>query len=126
MRALILGLALLSSHGHADTPAAILEQLTRAAGGDASSTRGEQLFRGKGSGEVESCTTCHTENAKAQGSHYRTRKGIAPLAPIANAERFTDPAKVEKWFKRNCQDVLNRPCTPREKADFTAYMLSVR
>ena len=50
-------------------------------------------------------------------------KAIAPLAPSANAERFADAAKVEKWFRRNCNDVLGRTCTPSEKADVMAYLL---
>jgi hypothetical protein len=29
--------------------------------------------------------------------------------------RYTDPAKVEKWFKRNCTEVLGRVCTAQEK-----------
>ena len=51
---------------------------------------------------------------------------IAPLAPTANAERFTRPDKVEKWFKRNCNEVLGRPCTAQEKGDLLAYLLTVR
>ena len=39
---------------------------------------------------------------------------------------FSDAAKVEKWFKRNCGDVLNRACTALEKGDFLTYVLSVR
>jgi hypothetical protein len=77
-------------------------------------------------GEAASCTSCHTEDAKARGQHVKTHKEIEPLAPVANKERFTDPAKVEKWFKRNCKEVLGRVCTAQEKADFTAYMLSVK
>jgi hypothetical protein len=48
------------------------------------------------------------------------------MAPVANAERFTDAAKVEKWFKRNCSDVRKRACTANEKGDFIAYLLSVK
>jgi mono/diheme cytochrome c family protein len=111
----------------AETPQQILEQLVRNAGSPASVQRGEQIFRAKpGQGEAESCMSCHTNNPKAAGQHFRSRKLIEPLAVVANAERFTDPAKVEKWFKRNCKDVFARSCTAQEKADFTAYMLSVK
>jgi hypothetical protein len=48
------------------------------------------------------------------------------MAPSANPQRFTDAAKVEKWFKRNCNDVLRRSCTAEEKGDFIAYMLSIK
>jgi hypothetical protein len=49
-----------------------------------------------------------------------------PLSPTANKQRFSDSANVEKWFKRNCQDVLERACTAQEKGDFIAYVLSVQ
>jgi len=51
------------------------------------------------------------------------------MAPSANPQRFADAAdaaKVEKWFKRNCADVLKRACTAQEKGDFMAYLLSVK
>jgi hypothetical protein len=116
----------------ADTPQQVLEGLVRQAqavqpGFAPSATRGERFFRAKqGVGEAKSCTTCHTENPKARGRHFRTHKVIEPMAPVANKDRFTDPAKVEKWFRRNCKEVLKRLCTPQEKADFAAYMISVK
>jgi hypothetical protein len=73
-----------------------------------------------------SCASCHTENPSARGRHATTGKPIDPLAPAANPERFTRADKVEKWFKRNCNDVLGRPCTAREKGDVLAYLLTVR
>jgi len=72
------------------------------------------------------CATCHTDNPMSVGAHAKTRKEIQPLAPNANKERFSDAAKVEKWFKRNCQDVLERACTAQEKGDFIAYVSSVK
>ena len=94
-----------------------------------SPSRGEQFYHAKrahSGGKQMSCAACHTDNPKNAGSHAKTRKGILPLAPAINKERFTDSAKVEKWFKRNCQDVLERPCTAQEKGDFVAYLLSVK
>ena len=55
----------------------------------------------------------------------RTDTPVAPLAPAANAERFTHPAKVEKWFRRHCNDVLGRECTPAKKGDVLAYLTSL-
>jgi hypothetical protein len=40
-----------------------------------------------------------------------------------NPERFTDTAKVDKWFRRNCKDVASRECTAAEKADMLAWLL---
>ncbi len=127
MKKLILLLLLCVSSAHADTPQQILDGLIAQAG-PASSARGEKLFRGKFSGgrTADSCTACHTDNAKAPGQHVKTHKAIDPIAPIAQKDRFTDAAKVEKWFKRNCQEVLGRACSAQEKADFTAYMISVK
>ena len=54
-----------------------------------------------------------------------TGKAIEPMATAANPRRFTDVAKVEKWFKRNCKDVLDRECTAREKGDVITYLRSL-
>ena len=126
-RALLLMLVLGTAQAQAATPQQILDGLVAQAG-PASTSRGEKLFHGKFSGgkSADSCTACHTDNAKAVGSHVKTNKVIDPLAPVAQKDRFTDPAKVEKWFKRNCNDVLGRACSAQEKADFTAYMISIK
>jgi len=60
------------------------------------------------------------------GKHASTDKVISPLAPAYNNKRFTDEAKVNKWFKRNCNDVLNRECSALEKADVMAYLNSLK
>jgi cytochrome c peroxidase len=73
-----------------------------------------------------SCATCHTETPVATGRHATTGKTIAPLSPLANPARFRDAAKVEKWFRRNCNDTLGRACTPAEKADLIAFLLDVK
>lgn len=90
--------------------------------------RGRQFFlarQGRDAG-TESCTSCHTADPRAEGRHARTNKLILPLAPAANPERLTDRAQVEKWFKRNCNDVLSRACTAQEKGDVIAYLRTVR
>lgn len=94
------------------------------AGKPFSAIQGEQLFRAR-HGDM-SCTTCHTDNAKVAGKHAQTGKAIEALAPIANPKRLSEPAKVEKWFKRNCNDVLKRACTAQEKGDFVTYLLSIK
>ena len=90
-----------------------------------SAARGEKFFKEK-HGNDWSCSSCHTDNPSVTGKHAKTEKPIEPLAPSANAERFTSLKKIEKWFKRNCNDVLDRACTPLEKGDVLAYLLSVR
>ncbi len=90
-----------------------------------SAERGERFFKQTHGNEL-SCASCHTENPAADGKHAKTGKTIKPLAPAANPERFTDPAKVAKWFKRNCNDVLDRVCTPQEQGDVLTYLLTVK
>jgi len=33
---------------------------------------------------------------------------------------------VDKWFRRNCKDVLSRECSAAEKADVMAYLISLK
>ena len=95
---------------------AAFKDFTVAAGQKLYSTKGAEL----------SCASCHTDSPKAEGKHVKTNKVIAPMAPSVNPKRFSDAANVEKWFKRNCNDVLKRACTAQEKGDFMTYMLSVK
>jgi len=74
--------------------------------------------------EERGCTTCHTTNPAHKGK-TTVGKVIEPMAASVNKERFTDPKKVEKWFKRNCSWVLERECTPKEKGNYITYMLSI-
>lgn len=88
-----------------------------------SAERGRLLYTT--TGREWSCVTCHTADPRQPGRHATTGKAIAPLAPAANAERFTNAAKVEKWFRRNCNDVFGRACTAGEKGDVLAWLLSL-
>jgi hypothetical protein len=90
-----------------------------------SAQRGQQFFNAK-HGSEWSCASCHTSNPAQGGTHARTQKAISPLAPAGDARRFTDAAKVDKWFGRNCKDVLARACTPQEQGDVLAYLLTVK
>jgi len=131
----ILTLLLPMTLAHAATPAEILESHTAQAKQENpafkgfSATAGDRFYHAAvkhSSGKQLSCASCHTDNPKNAGKHERTSKEILALSPAANKQRFSDPANVEKWFKRNCQDVLERACTAQEKGDFIAYVLSVK
>ncbi len=89
-----------------------------------SAARGEQFFKTT-HGRDWSCATCHGARPVNDGKHVVTGKVISPLAPAADNNRFTDPAKTEKWFKRNCNDVLGRGCTAAEKGDVLEYLLTL-
>ncbi len=91
-----------------------------------SAARGEKLHFtkfGTGKAETPACTSCHADRPRSAG---RTPAGkpIEALAVSVTPARYSDPAKVEKWFKRNCNDVLGRECTPLEKGDWLAYMIT--
>lgn len=86
-----------------------------------SAARGAALYRGSGSA---TCAGCHSASPVQPGRHARTGKSIAPLAPAANPARLTDAAKAEKWFGRNCRDVLARDCTAQEKGDFVRFLMN--
>ena len=91
-----------------------------------SAERGEHLFRtnlSTGKPDTPSCTTCHTTDARKVGQ-TRAGKDIEPMAASANPNRYSDQAKTEKWFGRNCNNVLGRDCTAAEKGDFITFMLS--
>ncbi|MGE5468021.1 MAG: DUF1924 domain-containing protein [Ignavibacteria bacterium] len=92
-----------------------------------SAARGEAFFRRSHARDAgpAACADCHTDDPRREG-RTRAHKTIAPMAPAANSERLTDAAKAEKWFGRNCQDVVGRACTPAEKADFIAWLVSIK
>ncbi|MGE5336898.1 MAG: DUF1924 domain-containing protein [Gemmatimonadota bacterium] len=115
----------------AQTPTEYLKSLEDAARNAApgfagfSAARGQAFFDAR-HGTDWSCSTCHTANPLAVGRHAKTGRPIEPLAPAADARRFTDAGKSEKWFKRNCNDVLGRACTAPEKGDVVAYLVSLK
>lgn len=107
------------------TPAEQLKRWTVAAGAPASAERGKVFFNSRHGGEW-SCASCHNAPPTNEGKHANTGKPIAPLAPAFNAKAFTDEAKADKWFRRNCKDVLSRECTAAEKADVMAYLINLK
>lgn len=113
----------LSAGAYATTPQDLLKSY-EAQSGKASSARGGQFFNAA-HGKEWSCASCHENPPNHDTKHIVTGKVIKPLAPSANPLRFTDEAKAEKWFKRNCNDVLGRDCTAQEKADVLSWLLTV-
>jgi len=106
------------------TPQDLLKSY-EAQSGKASPSRGEQFFDAK-HGKEWSCSSCHENPPNHDTKHIVTGKVIKPLAPSANSARFTDEAKVDKWFKRNCNDVLDRDCTAQEKAEVLSWLMTVK
>lgn len=114
----------------ADTPASLMAGYVAQAaretpGFTPSANRGHNFFTKEWgvSRKMPNCTVCHGKNLNVDGKHVITDKRIAPFSPVANPERFTSYAKVEKWFKRNCKEVIGRECTATEKADFIQFII---
>lgn len=106
--------------------AMLLAQPALAAANAEAVARGRLLHTQKFSGgkpDTPSCTSCHGADPRAPGRSL-TGKAIEPMAASVTPARYTNPAKVEKWFKRNCTEVLGRECTRQEKDDWLAYMTS--
>jgi mono/diheme cytochrome c family protein len=124
--AAVLGTALVwSLSTYAATPAELLAGYTAQAGAPAVAARGQQFFT-TAHGREWRCASCHGVLPTQGGQHAATGKPIAALAPAFNPARFTDPAKVEKWFRRNCNDVVGRECSAGEKADLLAWLTSLK
>jgi mono/diheme cytochrome c family protein len=121
----LLAAATLTPTAHAATPAELLAGYSAQAAAAASPDRGQQLFTTR-HGREWSCASCHGAVPAQPGKHASTGKPVGALAPAFNPERFTDAAKTEKWFRRNCNDVMGRECSAAEKADVLSWLLTVR
>ena len=122
--ALVAG-AVLSTVAQAATPAQLLAGYSAQAGSPPSPVRGRAFFTTP-QGKEWSCSTCHGAVPTQAGKHASTGKAIGALAPAFNAERFSDAAITEKWFRRNCNDVLGRECSAAEKADVLSWLLTLK
>lgn len=120
-------LAIATPHARAadTTPAQQLQRFAQQAGAAGEAERGRAFFTSRHGGEW-SCASCHGNPPLAVGKHASTGKRIDPLAPAANPRAFTDTARVDKWFRRNCNDVLKRECSASEKADVLAWLVTLK
>ena len=125
LAALGLAASLWAGAAQAATPGELLAAYSAQSGSAAQAARGQAFF-GERHGREWSCASCHGTPPVQPGKHAATAKPIGALAPGANPERFTDAAKSEKWFRRNCNDVVGRECTPAEKADVLAWLLTLK
>lgn len=125
--AVLTGIALapMAVHAGDTSPAQQQERWNAVAGTPGQAARGQAFFTSRHGGEW-SCSSCHGNPPTAPGKHASTGKVINPLAPAFNPRTFTDTAKVDKWFRRNCGDVLKRECSAGEKADVMAYLVSLK
>jgi mono/diheme cytochrome c family protein len=123
--AVLAALLPLASHAADTTPAQLVSYWSVQAGAPANAARGQALFTTRHGGEW-SCASCHGAPPTSAGKHAGTGKAIEVLAPAFNPKALTDTARVDKWLRRNCKDVLSRECSAAEKADVLAYLASLK
>ncbi len=128
-KVILLALLAVSAAATAATPREMVdtyaaEAVRQSPGFKPSARRGAEFYarRFAVSDKMPACVSCHTDSPAGPGRHAVTGKAIKPLAPRAEAARFSDPAKTEKWFRRNCTEVLGRECSAAEKADFIQFL----
>jgi hypothetical protein len=103
----------------------ILASFAAEAPGNFDAARGAAMYSknyASGKPETPKCTSCHGATPQ-QGGQTRAGKPIEAMAVSETPDRFTDPKKVAKWFRRNCKSVIGRECTAQEKGDFITYMV---
>ena len=124
---------ILSTSSHAGPREELLAQYAAAAKAAAPAFSGFSAVRGKtlhtqafaaGKADTPACTSCHGIDPRGAGRNAGG-KTIAAMAVSVTPMRYTDAAKVEKWFKRNCNEVLGRECMAQEKGDWLAYVTSL-
>lgn len=102
-----------------------MERFAAEAGRPGVAELGQQFFVKK-HGNEWACASCHGESPTRNGRHASTGKVLEPLAPAFNPKSLTDSARVDKWLRRNCKDVLGRECSAGEKADVLAWLNSLK
>lgn len=94
---------------------------------DFSVARGEKIFTtmhiGKKGKEI-SCASCHNLDLKTKGKNIHTNKVLEPLAPSVNKMRLSDVKDVQKWLRRNFNDVYTKEGTALQKGDVLYYINS--
>ena len=128
---MILTLALLSKAVMA-SPAIISDYSSQAKQANSgftgfSAERGKTLYYRETiqNGKPMRCATCHSADPRQPGKTPAFRT-LEAMAPVITPSRFTDAKKVEKWFRRNCDDVFKRECTAQEKGDFVTFLSSLK
>ncbi len=125
VQAMVFGALLaLTGAGHAAVVDELQAGYRTSGAGPFNAAAGKQLWFDSNdhAGEARGCTRCHGDTPKAAGRHASTGKPIEPMAPSMTPARLTDAAKVEKWFKRNCNWTLGRECSAQEKGDVLEFL----
>lgn len=126
MLLLSLGLALSTAVPASTAVDDLLSAYRQQGAGNFSAAAGKRFWnqaaRPAGANAERSCASCHTSDVHQYGRHAVTGRTIKPLAPSIIGRRLTNPKKIRKWFKRNCNWTRGRECTPQEKGDVLTYL----
>ena len=116
-------------HAQANAISELEVSYTAQGAGPFSTANGEAFwtknFTDAKTGKARNCSNCHSADLSKSGAHIRTNKVIKPMAPSANAQRYTKIKKIKKWFVRNCKWTVGRECTAQEKGDLLSYLKSL-
>lgn len=94
---------------------------------DFNAEKGKEIFFRENKSEKHgkiSCVSCHSSDLKQKGKNISTGKVIEPLSPSANASRLANVKEVEKWLKRNFNQVYGREGTAIEKGHVLLFIKS--
>jgi len=119
-------LAVMATSANAGPREDIIANFTAQGAGAPNPAAGQAMYNanyGTGKPDTPKCQSCHGATPQDSGE-TRTGKHIDPMAVSKTPDRFTDQAKVDKWFLRNCQGVIGRECTAQEKVDFISFMMT--
>ena len=108
---------------------AYLQQLQSEASLPFDAKHGETIFTAEHIGKKGAkiaCTSCHGIDLAQNGKNVNTGKVIKPLSPKANPARLTSVKEVQKWLRRNFNDVYAREGTAQEKGDVLTYIMNVK
>lgn len=104
----------------------LMESLKKEAGvSEFSQAEGEKIFTSvhkDKNGKDISCTSCHTKDLTKSGENIKSGKKMEPLSPKANPNSLTDVKEINKWLKRNFNDVYQREGSAKEKGDVLTYI----
>ena len=104
----------------------VLQDYQSQGAGEFSVEAGKTLWSGEithaESPTTRSCASCHGRDLTQSGKHAKTGKIIKPMSLTVNPQRFTDQAKIEKWFLRNCKWTWGRECNVQEKGDILLFL----
>lgn len=122
----ISGMMVFSAQADVSTAERLANNFALVAKSELSAEEGKAFYTKRQSikGKELACASCHADNPLNLGKHSETGKVIQPMAPSANPKRFADLEKSGKHFSKHCNDLYGQDCSPKDKGNFIAYLLT--